>query len=252
MRSRFPIALRANVALKCGYKAEMRCVLFCPHTDKDASLFARQAEILHAANIGRHARDLLVREFGEIGPGVEPGVVAVGEADAQGVAPDRVRAGDADMALLRGRRRVFAAMALGLGARAFNAQEFVRDRPLAAIVEPDQQFGARLVEAEFCREGSGAGQVRLLRRADVAGFVAEHDGDAVADREGEAGGAADQLVGFAVIGQRCARDRADQHFEETRVDARITCLSLVRVGLVRHVVQLRCAFCVAHWTYPPP
>jgi uncharacterized protein YjbJ (UPF0337 family) len=92
----------------------------------------------------------------------------------------------------------------------------------------------------------------VLGRAEVAGFVAEHYGDAIADGEGEAGGAADQFVGFAVVGQRRARDRTNQHFEETRVDARIACFSLSRLRVRLSVIRLHGAFCVAHWTYPPP
>src|SRR5262245_2187282 len=91
-------------------------------------LFARQAELFHLRQILRHARIFLLGEFAEIGPGVEAGVMTVVEADTHRVATDRLGADDADLALLRGRRRLFGAMALGFGAGAFDAQQFVGDR----------------------------------------------------------------------------------------------------------------------------
>jgi len=114
---------------------------------------------------------------------------------------------------------------------------------LAAVIEADQELRRRaLLKRSFGGEGwrgrrlvqgvrlrvhawsqaptasircppSAREDAFLLGRAKVAGFVAERDGDAVADGEGEAG-AADQFVGFAVVGQRRARDRTNQHFEE--------------------------------------
>src|SRR5579863_3571659 len=50
--------------------------------------------------------------------------------------------------------------------------------------------------------------------AQRAGLVDQHNGDAVADRVGEAGLVADQLLRRAVVTQRRLGQRADQDFEE--------------------------------------
>src|SRR5260221_9098556 len=49
-------------------------------------------------------------------------------------------------------------------------------------------------------------------------LVGEHDRDAVADRVGELGGAADQLLALGVIFERRLGERADQDLEELRID----------------------------------
>src|SRR5690606_31401533 len=46
----------------------------------------------------------------------------------------------------------------------------------------------------------------------------EHDGDAVADGVGQAGALADQLALLAVVVQRTPGHRADQDFQQARVD----------------------------------
>src|SRR5215472_8497150 len=51
-------------------------------------------------------------------------------------------------------------------------------------------------------------------------LVDQHDRDAVADRVGEPGLLADQLLGFAVIAQRRLAQRTDQDLEQPRVDFR--------------------------------
>src|SRR6516162_11429781 len=59
---------------------------------------------------------------------------------------------------------------------------------------------------------------RHLVVAQLAGLVDQHDRDAVADRIGEPGLLADQLLGFAVVAQRRLRQRTDQDLEQPRVD----------------------------------
>src|SRR3954452_16047069 len=58
----------------------------------------------------------------------------------------------------------------------------------------------------------------LVGIGELAGLLGQHDRHAVADRIGEAGGAADQLSGGPVILQRRAGDRTDQHLEQARID----------------------------------
>src|ERR1700754_2862409 len=50
-------------------------------------------------------------------------------------------------------------------------------------------------------------------------FLGQHDRNAVADRVGELRGARDQLLTLAVIFERALGERADQDFEQFRVDA---------------------------------
>ncbi len=76
------------------------------------------------------------------------------------------------------------------------------------------------------REAAGAtGTVpRLLRGADalarveLARFLGQHDGNAVADRVGEARGAADQLLALGVVVERGLGQRTDQDLEQLRIE----------------------------------
>ncbi len=81
-------------------------------------------------------------------------------------------------------------MSLGLGAGTFDAKQLIGDCRLAAIIEADK--GARP-----CLSGNAVRKARqaiwrrpLLGSADVAGLIAQHHGDAIADGKGKAGGAA--------------------------------------------------------------
>src|SRR6516164_8071924 len=53
---------------------------------------------------------------------------------------------------------------------------------------------------------------------EPAGFFRQHDGDAVADRIGELGGARNQFLLLGIIFERALGERADQNFEELTVD----------------------------------
>ena len=72
-------------------------------------------------------------------------------------------------------------MALHLGARALDAQEFGRQREARAVVEGDVQRLLAALEADFSARGRNASVVEL------AGLVGQHDRDAVADRIGKPG-----------------------------------------------------------------
>ena len=52
----------------------------------------------------------------------------------------------------------------------------------------------------------------------MAGFVGQHDGNAVADGVGEAGLLAHQFVALPVVGQRAFGQGADQNFQQARVN----------------------------------
>src|SRR5437660_10906993 len=52
-----------------------------------------------------------------------------------------------------------------------------------------------------------------------ARFFGQHDRDAVADRIGELGGARDQLLLLRIVFERALGQRADQNFQELRIDA---------------------------------
>src|SRR5262249_33367848 len=60
-----------------------------------------------------------------------------------------------------------------------------------------------------------------LERASIqpARFFRQHDRDAGADRIGELGGARDQLLFLRVVFERALGQRADQNFQELRIDA---------------------------------
>ncbi len=222
-------------------------------------LVSRQSQLLHLADIGGHARVFLFGQLAQVGPGVEPGVVAIVEMDAHGIASDRIGAFHRDMRLVRGRGRARAAMAFGFGAGAFHAQEFVGNFARPAIVEADGEARILAAEAKF----SGPGRVFWARRrtgrraaaanlktvwcpaahfadAKVAGLVGQHHRYAITDWKGEPGAARDQLVGFAIVGERSAADRTDQNFEESWIDSRIVfCRRILLLGF-------------SHCTYPPP
>lgn len=71
---------------------------------------------------------------------------------------------------------------LCFGAGAFDAQEFVGNCGFVSVIEADEEFSPIFLEAQL---GEGAAcRPPLLGRADVAGFVAQHHGDAIADGEG--------------------------------------------------------------------
>src|SRR5215472_10834348 len=53
---------------------------------------------------------------------------------------------------------------------------------------------------------------------ELAGFLGQHDRNAVADRIGESGFATDQLLPFAIVDQRRLRHRADENLEKLGID----------------------------------
>ena len=79
------------------------------------------------------------------------------------------------------------------------------------------------------REAAGVGGTvpRLLKArgceaqalVEPPRFVRQHDRDAVADRVGELGGAADQLLALGVVFERRLGQRADQNLQELRIEA---------------------------------
>ena len=79
--------------------------------------------------------------------------MTVVEADTEGVAADGFGAGDADLALLHGRRGAVAAMALCFGAGAFDAQEFIGDCGFVSVIEADEEFSPIFLEAQFSGPG---------------------------------------------------------------------------------------------------
>src|SRR6516165_886426 len=79
--------------------------------------------------------------------------------------------------------------------------------------------GQRVVPPVLTRARSrrGRGLGRQLVATQPPGLVDQHDRDAVADRIGEPGLLANQLLGFAVVAQRRLAQRADQDLEQPRV-----------------------------------
>src|SRR5438876_7035897 len=118
-------------------------------------------------------------------------------------------------------------------------------RPACMVVASGQQKspGARFARAAwrsfdeyaFLEDSRYASQLksvaqRIIRLADVTGdverrsiqparFFGQHDRDAVADRIGELGGARDQLLLLRIVFERALGQRADQNFQELRIDA---------------------------------
>src|SRR6266700_6280836 len=65
----------------------------------------------------------------------------------------------------------------------------------------------------------GVGLVAARRSIELAGFLGQHDRNAVADRIGELGGARDQLLLGGVVFERALGQRADQDLEQLGIDA---------------------------------
>src|SRR5882762_6308328 len=85
------------------------------------------------------------------------------------------------------------------------------------------QVAAGVTGAALGRTRSRRRQLRPALRGDLvvaqrARLVDQHDRDAVADRIGEPGLFADQLLRGAVVAQRSLGQRADQDLQELRVD----------------------------------
>src|SRR5262245_35042194 len=111
-----------------------------------------------------------------------------------------------------------------------SGQQKARERRLARAGW--RSFGEYL----FLEDSRYASQVKNVRRDEIvrlapvtpdferrsiqpARFFGQHDRDAGADRIGELGGARDQLLLLRVVFERALGQRADQNFQELRIDA---------------------------------
>ena len=169
--------------------------------------------------IGGPAAILFLPEFAQIIPGENAGVMQVVEHQPDGVVPDRLDADDADMAPPGHRLLLPRIMALDLGAWAFDAQDIRQ-----AVRRRFHRRTRHAAPGWRGPDGFPWGPALILQ---LAGFLRQHDGDAVADRIGQAGLAADQFVGGAVVFQRRLGQRADQNLQQAGIDGRI------RMGQVR-------------------
>ena len=140
-------------------------------------------------------------------PAVEAGVVAVVEADADGVAADSIGADNVDVGFAGDGRRDVAAMAFVFGTRTFDAQEFEWDFEGLAVIEGDHQRSRFAVEHEVGGPGARIDSSAviailyttrasraLLIRAKLTRFIDQHDRDAVADGVSEARAFTDQFL----------------------------------------------------------
>src|SRR5262245_62057978 len=115
--------------------------------------------------------------------------------------------------------------ALGLSTRRYSAERRKRD-PSSKVISRMRPPGLRRIS---CGQGSADSVVIQL-----PGFFDQHDGDAVADRVGEARGAGDQLLALGVIDQRLLGQGADQDLQQFGIDAADHCgpvLAIVSLGL---------------------
>src|SRR5262245_12473490 len=94
---------------------------------------------------------LILAEFAQISPDIEPGIMAVVEHDTHRVVSDRLDPGDADRFLARDRDPLLGAVALHLGARRQHAQELGRQRKALAVVKGHGENPPLLVEPELGR-----------------------------------------------------------------------------------------------------
>ena len=131
-------------------------------------------------------------------------------------------------------RLLAGAVALDLGRRALDPQELGRQGERAPSSKVDLQRLRGAVDAQLGRPGVVIGAHRRPARAGrLVGahrlgdrlvlvqrprLVHQHDRDAVADRIGEPGLLADQLLALAVVAQRPLGQRADQHFQQLGID----------------------------------
>ena len=127
--------------------------------------------------------------------------MAVVEDDPHGVVADLLERGDADRRLAADGHLLRRGVALHLGRRALDAQQLGRVAEAGTVVEVDLQ---RLLRSRT-RISSGQGPLPLavigtdlVRHAfavvERPRLLDQHDRDAVADRIGEPGLLADQLV----------------------------------------------------------
>src|SRR6185312_8856204 len=100
---------------------------------------AAQTGFVHRVEIALPTQRPVAAQFVQIAPRIKAGVVAVVEHDADGVVADRH-----ELAL-------FGRMALHLGGRAFDAQQFRRQAEMGAVVERDVEKFLRALEADFRR-----------------------------------------------------------------------------------------------------
>ena len=183
--------------------------------------------------VGRPALGVAVGELAQIGPAVDAGIVPVVENDADGVVADRLDVDDVHVPAAADDLLLARPMSLHLGRRALDAQVLGRQRKGAAIGELDLERASSLMSRSSVGQGVLADFVaafvghRLWRsRPSPSWHVPEgprlahqHDRNAVADGIGEPGLAADQLAGRRIILQRPVGRRADQDFQQLRIDA---------------------------------
>src|SRR6516162_7911271 len=99
--------------------------------------------------------------------------------------------------------------------------------------------GQRVVPPALTRSPSRRRRAlgRQLVVAQPPCLIDQHDRDTVADRVGEPGLLADQLLGFTVVAQRRLAQRADQDLEQSRVDFRCPFHAVLRGILDRRACQ---------------
>src|SRR6185312_6014815 len=120
--------------------------------------------------------------------------------------------GDADLGAAGDQLFLVGAVTLDLGRWALDPQQLGWKPERHAVVEVDLENLLRLAQADLRRPMAGTEGCRwlghssippvLFRVVERPRLVGQHDGNAVANREGEPGLPADQLHGLAVERQR--------------------------------------------------
>src|SRR5215470_4847535 len=120
----------------------------------EGRLIPRHALRLQLIQIILPVARLVAAELEQVVPGEDAGRVHVVEGEPRGVIADRVDLEDRDLALARYGLALVRRMALHLGARAFDAQVFGRQRKAFAALEADRQGAPVLRQAQLGRPGS--------------------------------------------------------------------------------------------------
>src|SRR5471032_2916594 len=113
---------------------------------------------------GAQAVEVVLPEFGllgaqlvQVGPGVQAGVVAVGEGRLHRVVADRVQRGNADFALAHLQNFLALSVAAHFGRWRVHAQQLEGNRERGAVVKADVEHARFVVDRQVGRLRGGGG-----------------------------------------------------------------------------------------------
>ena len=130
-----------------------------------------------ALEVARPPALAVLRQLVQHVPGIQAGIVAIVEAQAHGVAADRLHRADVDLALATDQQRLAAAMSAHFGGRGVDAQVFARQVVAAAVGIAHLQLARASVQDQPGGDGNahapsitGPGGVAPPGPADLRGY----------------------------------------------------------------------------------